>query len=229
MDFAQYATDAIGSQISNIAYGAAHGAGLHVLNKMVKQYKKKPVTTTTELAKANAYKIQRLSKQVRLNTGELHCLSNNSGYSLPALFLQGIELTAIGTGDDLSHRSGRSVRIRGVNIRIYTAVPDDIDAYLIRAPHGTGFPAITDFAGTRGGHLLDVVKDDYKEIHYFKSYGASDSKFNKYNRRFNFIVKYNGATSGTGVQNRLYLILINRNTSATANVEVSWKCYFNVD
>lgn len=226
MDFVQYAGDAISSQISNIAFGSATGASLYAANKMRKSYST-PTTSNKSLAKQNAYKINKLYKQVKINTAELHLFQSGGSLAIPTLTATAIELTAIGTGDDLSQRSGRQIRVRGINCRTHTE-NINIDVYLILSPTGQGAPAITDFVASVGGHLNSTVKDDYKELAYFRNANASNSFYNMLNKKFNIITKYNGATSGTGIKNRIYLVFVNRG-GVSYNVDYSVKMYFNAD
>lgn len=224
MDFAEYASDAITSQLTTGALATAAYLG----SKMAKKYRSSPVTSTTALAKQNAYKIRRISKQVRLNTGELHMIQNSTSTTIPTLSVVSAELTAINTGDDYNQRSGRNIRVRGLNIRTHVSNSADVDVYILLSPNGLAAPAYTDFVNVRGGFIGANLKDDYKELAFLKNTDASNPYWGMYNKKLNIVTKYNGSGSTTGVMNRIYLVFVNRGATSQT-VDYCSKTYFNAD
>lgn len=226
MDFAQYAADAIGSQISEHASAAALGATTYITSKMARKYLS-PTTSTKSLAKRNAYKLNKLYRQVKLNTPEKHVYQSCSSLSVPTLTASAIELTAIGTGDDVSLRTGRQIRLLAVDTRLHRTNAL-VDCYLILAPNGTVAPVYTDFQPNQGSYTNIALKEDFKELCYYTNRNASTAFHVAHKRKLNLITKYNGATSNTGIENRLYLVFVNR-TGSSQTVDYNFKLWFYAD
>ncbi|WP_219929642.1 hypothetical protein, partial [Achromobacter pulmonis] len=118
-------------------------------------------------------------------------------------------------------------RLIGLQTRLHRA-STFVDCYLILAPHGTVAPVYTDFVAYQGGYTLTTLKDDFKELHYYSNENASTAFYLSHNRKLNLVTKYNGSGSTTGVQNRLYLVFVNRSGS-TQTVDHNFKLWFHAD
>lgn len=218
MDFAEYATDAI------ISSAASYIPPLVGSVAAAKYYTKKmPTTNNSQLAKKNYRSIKRINKKVKDLHIELKRKDFALATSVPLLSAVVVDLTEIAQGDNVDQRTGRKVRVAGVDI---TTHKDDthLDIHLVLAPQGIS-PTFTSFYGVRGGKEILNEKDEIKILHTFRNENANQSYFCSVNRKLNILAKY--ATTDFPICNSLYLIALNRSTSFSYGFDYSCKVFFH--
>lgn len=206
MDFPQYAGQAVYAGATRAAI-AGYGA--------YKAYK---------MSKPTAYKnkraIARLSKQVALNKGELKCKQFNATTpTITAGNETSVHLTDIGTGTTVDTREGRYIHIYGIEVRIQTGNPVMVNN-LVLSRAGVDTTDIYGVTKARVAFIDNTHKDDFKELHLFRNYGADANAANyngshsSYRRKFKrpIQVVYDSSAASGVIRNALFLSFKNAGT-----------------
>lgn len=186
-----------------------------------------------QIAAANASKIKTLSRQVYRNRGELKCKHNQMlSTTMPNGTASTLELTLVEQGDDVYQRTGNHIYIKGFNISGYVQHPN-ADIYVVLSKNGTT-PSYGDFQNRVGGFLYATQRSEFVVLATitprttFLSIpsGATFNSTVRYGKRVNVSTFYNGVASGTGVRNRIFLVV--KNDSGTVlsfglNVELFFR------
>lgn len=218
MDFADYAANAI---ISSATEYIPPIVGSLATAKYLS--KKMPTTTNSQLAKKNYRSIKRINRKVKDLHIELKRKDFALATSVPLLSAVVVDLTEIAQGDNVDQRTGRKVRVAGVDI---TTHKDDthLDVHLVLAPQGIA-PTFTSFYGVRGGKEILNEKDEIKILHTFRNENTSSSFFSSLNKKLNILAKY--ATTDFPICNSIYLVALNRSTSFAYGFDYSCKVFFH--
>ena len=125
-----------------------------------------------------------------------------------------LELTLVEQGDDVYHRHANHIYCKGCNISGYVQHPN-ADVYLVLSKNGT-VPSYGDFQNRVGGFLYATQRSEFVVLGTLAPkntfLAGTASGFNntvRFSKRFNISTFYNGTASGTGVRNRIYLVVKN--------------------
>lgn len=213
MDFPAYAAGAVTSGL----YSAGKiGVGSYMAYKASQSAK--------NLGLSNAADIKKLSRQVRLNRGELKRQTFSGVATVTNGTRSAVQLTSIAQGDSDSSRDGNQIRIVGYSIRAHSA-DKNTDMYITLSPSGQDID-YTDFHAVIGGHVKRTSNTDFKELHYLHNYFSGLGAVTV-NRRFRrpLFVRYNGTGSENCVMNKLEFVIKN-NTGATDTIDYSIIVYY---
>lgn len=184
-----------------------------------------------QIAAANASKIRTLSKQVYRNRGELKVKHNQMvSTTMPNASAATLELTLVEQGDDIYHREGNHIYCKGFNINMLCSA-HDIDAYVVLSKNGTT-PSYGDFQNRVGGFLYATQRSEFVVLGTLRTNGtfsftpgdtiASQRSIRK---KIHIPTFYNGVASGTGVRNRIF-ILVKNDTGVVQGYTVTVELFF---
>lgn len=192
------------------------------------------VMTAHRLASINARKIKRISKQVRLNKGELKCNQfAGTTAAIGAGTATAFHITDIGQGDNIAQREGHVIHVYGYEIRIVSSNPV-LDNYVILSKDAIA-PDVNTVHTQRGGFIDNDSKDNYKEVAYLRNYGAdadstssNNGQMSYHNKRFKnpLKVQYSGVIGSTIVKNGLFFLFVNNGSvshTVTYNVRLWYR------
>lgn len=175
-----------------------------------------------------AKRLRAMERRIAFNTGETKVNTYNSSASIAANTLTAIEYTNIGQGTGVNERIGNKVRILRVECRGFTA--PNLDYYIISSS-GTRAPSITDFGGSGGAYLgNNLYNSPFTEwVHK----GANNNQFStvsnpiKLMKTFpmGILAKYDGTGGTTCEKNRLFLVVVNRDTAAHS-VDINLRVWY---
>lgn len=219
MDFADYAGQAV-----------AAGTGKAALAAMAayKAYKFRKGNSTMPSAYSNAKKIQRLTKQVRINRGEIKTAYTTDGTKVlagsggTAFYVLG----GVAHGDTATTREGNKIRIVGWDVRVHTTNAQ-VDTYLLNSPTGQDVQS-SNFHNILQGQLNANSRSDFKEYSTMRSRNRDynfDRRVVKRLKGTGMPVRFNGALYTDVVVNKLQLFVINR-TTTSATIDVSAIVYY---
>ena len=194
-------------------------------NRAIKKYARTKLGLPDYERRGVAMDLRRMKRQINLNKGELKAyhFSSNATAVLNSTITY-VDLTSIGQGDDDDDRTGRKIRVVGIDIRIHNST-NTLDTYIIKSLEDS-VPGYGDFDVARGGHLNQGARHEKKEIAYLREYRSTTNNL-MYKRRWKtgIHVYYNGTAANNGMKNRLFMVFKNT-TGATINVEYSGVVYF---
>lgn len=186
---------------------------------------------TKLLAAHNAKNIQRLSRQVRQNRGELKCVHNDHFAATQAdSTISYKEFTLVEQGTNNYQRDGNHMVVTSLRLRGYVSSPH-IDVYVVLAKNGIT-PSYGDFQPFSGGFVYTSGRNDFKVLAYVRNYSAVPtsimtsiplSRTIKFRKGLN--VWYNGSATGNGVRNKIFLVVKN-NTGAVCNTGFTMELNF---
>lgn len=174
--------------------------------------------------KQKVYALERAVKQNRPETkmrADCNDLATLGGASSAV-----IELTNITSGSgELAQRIGNQINITGIDIRVWVST-SRVQAWLVLSVNGT-VPAGTDFESCRGGHILALRKEDYKELGFFQNYGSTNQDCS-IRRSFNPPIRteFLNTGGGDGCRNRIFLVFKNADATSTHSYSYSYRMYY---
>lgn len=206
MDFPYYAGTAVAAGASKAALGG------------LAAYK------AYTMAKASPYRNKRaiasLARQVALNKGELKCKQfNATTAALTPGTETSVHLTDIGTGTTVDTREGRYIHVYGIEVRVQSGNPVVV-TNLVLSKSGVDTTAIYGTTLARVCFIDNTHKDDFKELHLFRNYGADAGAANYngahsyYSKRFKrpIQVVYDSSAASGVIRNGLFLSIKNPGT-----------------
>lgn len=184
---------------------------------------KKPVYRPRSLKQ----KVYALERQVRIHKPELKMRSDCADLAtLGGSAFAITELTNITAGaGELAQRVGNQILITGIDIRVWVST-SRVQAWLVLSINGT-VPATSDFEACRGGHILGLRKEDYKELAFFQNYGSTNQDCSV-KRSFNPPIRteFLNTGGGDGCRNRIFLVFKNVDASSTHSYSYSYRLYY---
>lgn len=162
-----------------------------------------------------AKRVSRVEARVRNQRPEMRqCLFNNVG-SLAANTIQSTNIVAIAGGDAVNERSGN--RIKAWRVEVRGIIDPGLDLYLLQG-HTNDAISITDFSPDRGPFIYSS-QTNTKITEWFH-YSVPDNVAHNFKRskhfKYGLNVKYSGTASSNAVDNILYVVAVNRSTTAQA-------------
>ena len=135
------------------------------------------------------------------------------------------DITAVSQGDAVDNRSGDRIKLWRVEVR--GTADSDLDLYIIKG-NGAVAPVLANFTSANGAYLLDsengnqfIERKHYRNLH---AVGSEDPV--KFSVNFKGMqVKYNGTASTAGIQNKVYFVVVSRNT-ADSTASLSCRIWF---
>lgn len=171
----------------------------------------------TTLAKRVA-KVERLA---RANRPEMQTKTYTLAGTITGGTASVTDLTALSQGDGVDNRSGDRIKLWRVEVR--GTADSDLDLYIIKG-NGSVAPTLANFTSANGAYILDSENGNHyiERKHYRNLHAVGSEDPVKFSVNFRgMVVKYNGAASTAGIQNKVYFVVVSRNTAdSTASLSI---------
>lgn len=175
-----------------------------------------------------AKRLRSMERHIAFNTGETKIISRNITTAVAANALTFLEFTSIGQGTGVNARIGNKIRLLRAECRGFAG--PNLDFYIISSSSSRA-PVIADFALSGGAYMLNnlynspftewvhkgTVNNQYSTvsnpIKIFKSFPMG------------MVTKYTNTGGSDGEKNRLFLVVVNRDT-VSHSVDINTRTWY---